>query len=287
MPKKWAMAQISRPFQIALIAVGLLVAVWFVALRGHSPSQSGPAAGAAPASTSAPAATAHASIVPAHSPAVSAAGEEKAAAAPTPIYHGAAPGVEGLTRDINKAHGAVATSQQHAKQFERQSAESSSASAPAASATTTPVVTASTPAASSSSSPVTKVSSTTVAKAPAKAGSKVASTTTAAALHSGEKAVQAELKHGDVVVLLFWNPAGADDVAVRNALRPLASAHRKIVVHEAPAKEVASFGSITRGVQVDQTPTVLIVTKTGVVTPLSGLTDTYSVEQAIEEALRA
>jgi hypothetical protein len=28
------MAQISRPFQIVLVAMGMLIAVWFVALRG-------------------------------------------------------------------------------------------------------------------------------------------------------------------------------------------------------------------------------------------------------------
>ncbi len=280
MPKKWAMAQISRPFQIALIAVGLLVAVWFVALRGHSPSTSGSPAGSSAASAPAPAATAHANPATARSaPPQSAAGEEKAAAAPTPIYHGAAPGVEGLTRAIDKAHGAVATSQQDAKQFEHQSAEPSSAAAPAASA--------SAPASSATTVTVTTVPSKAVAKAPTTAGSKVASTTTAAALHSGQKAVEAELKQGDVVLLLFWNPAGADDLAVRNALRPLASARRKIVVHEAAANQVATFGSITKGIQVDETPTVLIVTKTGRVTPLAGLTDTYSVEQAIAEARRA
>ena len=34
------MTQISRPFQIALAALVLIVAVWFVALRGHSSSGS-------------------------------------------------------------------------------------------------------------------------------------------------------------------------------------------------------------------------------------------------------
>jgi len=268
------MAQISRPFQIALIAVGLLVAVWFVALRGHSPSTSSSGAGAAPTSTTAPAAPAHPTAPAAPSAAVSAAGEAKAAAAPTPIYHGAAPGVEGLTRAIDKAHGAVATSQQDAKHFEGQSAEAATATAPAATASS-PAATAST------STTVTKVTTTAIVKSPASKGS---GATRAAALLSGQRAVEAELKRGDMVVLLFWNPAGADDVAVRNALRPLNSPRRKIVVHEASANQVALFGSITKGVQVDATPTVLIINKAGNVSSLVGLTDTYSVEQAIDEA---
>ena len=40
------MAQLSRPYQVALGAIGLLAAVWFIALRGHSGASGG--AGATP-----------------------------------------------------------------------------------------------------------------------------------------------------------------------------------------------------------------------------------------------
>ena len=43
------MTQISRPFQIVLVAFALFVAVWFVALRAHSSSSSSTALAAAPA----------------------------------------------------------------------------------------------------------------------------------------------------------------------------------------------------------------------------------------------
>ena len=94
---------------------------------------------------------------------------------------------------------------------------------------------------------------------------------------SGQRTVEAELAKGDVVVLLFWNPKGADDVAVHRALQLVLNAHRsarqQIAVQEAQPSRVASFGSITRGVQVYATPTILIVNKHGQTIVLTGLQD--------------
>jgi predicted nucleotidyltransferase len=102
-----------------------------------------------------------------------------------------------------------------------------------------------------------------------------------------QRTVEAELKQGKIVLLLFWNPQGADDVAVRSEVRGLAAHEKKIALHEALAKQVATFGSITRGVQVEQTPTILIINKRGRATTLTGLTDAFSIEQAIAEARRS
>jgi hypothetical protein len=98
--------------------------------------------------------------------------------------------------------------------------------------------------------------------------------------------VEAELKQGKIVVLLFWNPKGADDVAVHEALQRFFAIEpdKHIAVHEASASQVTSFGSITRAVQVYGTPTILIVNRSGQVTTLTGLTDAYAIEQAIDEA---
>ena len=78
------MTQLSRPFQIALAAAGLVLAVWFVALRGHSSSSE----------SSPPAAS---------TPAASSSGGASKPGATGSVYHGSAPGVEGLTHDIAKA----------------------------------------------------------------------------------------------------------------------------------------------------------------------------------------
>lgn len=279
------MTQISRPFQIALVAFALCVAVWFVALRGHGPSSTG-GSGSNPSGASAPAAP-------------SAAAQAKSAAAPTPIYHGAAPGVEGLSRAINKAHGAVAQSQSNAKHLENAEPGGSIPSA-----------------ATGSKQAATSRAVVPQTAAPAKAVVTVTKSTAHAprtvTQHNGipamQAAVEGELKQGKVVLLLFWNPKGADDVAVHTELEVLLAAHReiqrvghakqvqkllktiglelnkKIAVHYASASKVASFGSFTRAVQVYQTPTILIINRHGVTTTLTGLTDAFSIEQTIDEA---
>jgi hypothetical protein len=265
LPKERAMAQLSRPYQIAFVAMAFLVLVWFVALRGHSSSSS--------SSASAPA---------------SAASQAKAAA-PTPVYHGAAPGVEGLTRAIAKAHGAVATSQQNAKELQEKSAQASGQST----ATTTPSTTvthssqavapASTPATTSKSAARTAVKPHKGNGTPAHPGIPAHPGTPAQ-----QKAVESELKGGKVVLLLFWNPKASVDVAVHKELQAVGRKLRgKIAVHDALAKQVGSFGSITKAIQVYQTPTILLVNRHGVTTTLTGLTDVYSLEQTIEEARHA
>jgi hypothetical protein len=288
MPKEGEMTQISRPFQIALLAVGVLMAVWFVALRGHSGSSTPASSGSPAAATSTP------------------------PGAPSSVYHGSAPGVEGLTRAIAKAHGAVATSQQNAKQLQERSAQASGGSpAPAASpAASSPQSTASTghtgsAAGSAHGAPATK-SVTPAAHTP---GAKAAGSPTAVHRTPARQAlVERALKEGKIAVILFWNPKGADDVAVHLELRLLEAVHhlirplanvprvrrelqqyglelqKRFAAFEARANQVTSFGSITHGVQVYGTPTLMIINKRGQVKTLTGLTDAYAIEQTIDEA---
>jgi hypothetical protein len=284
------MTQLSRPFQIALLAMGLLVAVWFVALRGHSSSTSG---SGSPASASAPSASAQAgkATTPGTPKLPLGAAEEKAAAAPTPIYHGSAPGVAGLTRVIAQAHKAVAESQQEVKQREAQSTQASSVNptGPATSASTTssqptPSTTQSRPA---TASPPKSSAGTSTAHATGGAGRPSATQQQSALIGVPAKQALVEhaLKEGKVAVVLFWNPRGDDDVAVRRELQAVGQAlGGKIAVYEASASQVTSFGSITREVQVYQTPTILIVNKHGQIRTLTGLADAFSIEQGIDEA---
>jgi hypothetical protein len=293
MPKHGGMNQISRPFQIAVIAVGVLMAVWFLALRGHSASSpSASSGGSAAAAASTPAG--------------------QAQGAPSSIYHGSAPGVEGLTRAIAKAHGAVATSQQNAKQLAEKSAQASGgSSAPATSpAASSPQATASAGHAGSVAGPAHKAPATASVKpahtAPA---SKAAGSPTAVHRTPARQAlVERALKEGKIAVILFWNPKGADDTAVHSELRLLEAVHHLIrpvanvpkvrhelraynlelqkpfAAFEARANQVTSFGTITHGVQVYGTPTMLVINKRGQVKTLTGLTDAYAIEQTIDEA---
>jgi cytoskeletal protein RodZ len=280
MPKLEEMAQLSRPFQIAFVAVCLLAAVWLFALRGHSTSTSG-SGSTAVVSTSAPATSkpASSSSTPSGS-ASTAAAEAKSAAKPTHIYHGAAPGVEGLTRDINRAHHAVAESQQNAKALEEKSAQASGETAPAQTvSTTTPAAGASTATTAPSATAAPSTRATTPATAHVGSGApKAASGVTVA---RDQREVEAELKQGKVAVLLFWNPKGTDDVLVHRQVQLLS---KRAAVHDALASEVASYGSITRGVQIYATPTILVINKAGKTITLTGLQDVFSIEQAIDEA---
>jgi hypothetical protein len=247
------MTQLSRPYQIALVTLALLVLVWFAALHGRRPT-SGGGSGSSPASSSAPSAP-------------SAAAEAKAAAAPTPVYHGPAPGVGGLTRAIDKAHGAVAQSQQEAHRVE--TSEPSAASSAAAPANHVSARTAAQPLATQ---PVHVHAVPPVAKH-------------AAAVPSMQATVEHELHQGKTVLILFWDRHGSDDVAVHNALPALQHAlGGRVAIHSASAGQAGAFGTITHAVQVTQTPTLLIVNPHGQTTMLTGLTDAFAIQQAVTES---
>lgn len=250
------MTQISRPFQIALVTLVLFVLVWFAALHRRT-SASGGGSGSSPAASSAPAKP-------------SAAAQAKAAAAPTHIYHGAAPGVGGLTRAIDKAHGAVAQSQHEAHRVETSEPSASSAAPAQASHAPAPVTHAPThPAA---------VTPTHVHVTPPVAKHPVAKA-------SMQDTVEHELQRGKTVLILFWNRHGSDDTAVHNALPAVQHAlGGKVAIHSATAGQVGAFGTITHAVQVTQTPTLLIVNPHGQTTVLTGLNDAFAIQQAVAES---
>jgi hypothetical protein len=290
------MTQISRPFQIALIAIVLLGGVWFFALRGHSASTGGSGSPSSSAPAQSP------------TPGTSAAAQAKGAGAATPVYHGPAPGVEGLTRAIARAHEAVATSQQDAKRSEQQSAGASSPSSTAA-APTVPS-TAPSPTRSASKGSTTLHGTGTSGSTRAHKVSRTAAGTITGPdrVPARQVLVEQELKQGAVVAVLFWNPKSVVDVAVHDELQLLLAVHHglrsarnkpqlrrllkavdlelssKIAVQEAPASQVASFGSFTHSVQVYQTPTMLIINPHGQTATLTGLVDAFAIEQAIDEA---
>lgn len=295
MPKLGRMDQISRPFQIALVAVCLFAGVWFFALRGRSTSTSTGASGSTPVATaSSPSVSKPASSSPASSSSTaSVTARAKAEAKTGHIYHGPIPGLEGLTRDIARAHGAVA-------------AVGATPSAPAATHasssanTATHTSTAATHTSGARSAPA--VSTSTIKRAPIRARSGAGRTPARQVL------VEDALHEGKIAVILFWNPKGTDDAIVNDELKLLEAVHhliksqprtpqlrkeleasgleleKRFAAFVSTAGQVASYGSITRGVQVYGTPTVLIVNKSGQTTVLTGLQDAFSIEQAIDEA---
>lgn len=273
------MAQLSRPFQIALVAIVFFALAWLVFLHGHGSSQE-TTASSQPGSSAPATSSSKPSSVPGASLATT---EAKHAAAPTPIYKGSAPGVAGLSKAIAKAHEAVATSQQSARQLEGKSGQASNG-APAAAGTPSAGA-AGTPSASAAhSDPATHTTPATGAKAPSQNGSthRVYGDTVA-----NTSAVESELKAGKTVLILFWNPLASDDRAVRQQVQAAKDKEGgKVAAHYALAKEVGSFGSITRNIPVYQTPTLLVIGSNKKVTTVVGFPDAFGIEQAISEARR-
>lgn len=259
------MTHVSRPFQVGLAAVAVLVAVWLVALRGHSsPSGSTPSAAQQQAPQS----------------------SEPAPTSSSP-YTGSAPGIAGLTRAIEKARGAVASSERGAHQLQQQSDQASGSVA--ATAPSRP---------SGATAPAPSAAGTSSASKAATSHVSATKTHAPAATHRGrlpvsrvtpplQPRVEAQLKAGKIVAILFWNPHAEVDQVVRSELLAAQRAlHGQVAVELAAASQVGALGSFTRAVQVLQTPTILLVNPHGQTSSLTGLTDSFSLQQAIREVRR-
>jgi hypothetical protein len=291
------MTQISRPFQIALVAVVLIAAVWFVALRGHSSASSNESSAPAPAASSASSSASSASTGSAASQSASSSSGGSSSSQGSGTYHGAAPGVDGLTRAIAKARGAVTESERHAKALQQKSAQASGEAQTPSSSASASAHHAATTGGRASKHGTTKTHSSSSAASTKSAASKAASNAatgkpTIATTTSGIPVLQArverELKQGKVAALLFWNPKGTVDKAVRRELQAAGGKlHGKLAISVARSSEVGLFGSFTRSVQVYGTPTILLVNHAGKTASVTGLTDVFSIEQAVKEVKRA
>jgi hypothetical protein len=248
------MAQVSRPFQIGIAAVAVLACVWLFALRGHSSGN-------------------EASSSPPSSPPASASSQP--AGSSTSRTHSSVPGLEGLTKDVQKAHGAVAASERNAAALDKRSQEVTDADGGGSSSASTP-----THGASSASGTATKTATTR----PSTSKSSTVPSATPAAVAQRNSAIEARLGSGGVALILFWNPKGTEDVSVHNVLQRLPAA--KVSVFDASPHEVASFGTLTKSVQIYQTPTLLVIGPDRKAHVITGLTDAYAVQQIIAEALK-
>ena len=72
-----------------------------------------------------------------------------------------------------------------------------------------------------------------------------------------------------VVVLLFWTPKAVEDRAVRKALNGIDRHHGKVLAHAAHIKRIAGYQQITRGAEVSQSPTVVVIDRNRQVSPSS------------------
>jgi hypothetical protein len=255
------MAQISRPFQIALGAVLVLALVWVFAVRAHESNPSQAASVSAPAPRTVSKAEREA------------AARQETARRAAARKHALATHKTSLATHRTTTHTTVAVA--------HRTSPSSSKTVVVAHRTTT------------STHKSTSVSHKTVVRSTAHTVPRASTDPhrTAAGRHArpaGQIAVEGELAHGKTVMLVFWNPHSSVDREVHSQVGALVSGSKgTVVMHSALANQVNMFGSITEVVRVYQTPTILIVNSHGVVSTLTGLTEVFALQQAVREAQHA
>jgi len=173
----------------------------------------------------------------------------------------AAPGVTGLGNDVNAAKDAAAKS------------DAANAKVQAATGGTT----AATPATGTA----TKPAPATAKKPEAPAARKAATATDSAA------SLLSALDRKDTVVLLFRNARASDDRAVEKAVKAIDTHKGNVVVKVAPIAKVARYEAITRGAEVMQSPTVLVIGPDHKARAVVGFTTTRELDQVVADTLAA
>ena len=88
------------------------------------------------------------------------------------------------------------------------------------------------------------------------------------------------------MVMLFWNKRAYDDQAVRRELRGINRHKGKVQVHVASINDVARYAPITRGVNLEQSPTVVVV-KGDTADALVGYVDRDTINQSVSDVMRS
>jgi hypothetical protein len=101
------------------------------------------------------------------------------------------------------------------------------------------------------------------------------------------KDVRGAVAKRKVLVLLFYNNRSADDRAVRRALSHVNTYGGQVVVAPHWIKTVARYQAITRGVDVEQSPTIVIADRNLKAETLVGYVDEKTINQTVVNALLA
>ena len=88
------------------------------------------------------------------------------------------------------------------------------------------------------------------------------------------------------LVMLFWNKRAYDDQAVRHELKHVNRHKGKVQVHVASINDVARYAPITRGVNLEQSPTVVVV-KGNTADALVGYVDRGTINQTVSDVMRS
>jgi hypothetical protein len=175
---------------------------------------------------------------------------------PVPQAPPTAPGVKGLTNDIQKAKDASATSDAANAKLQAATGgqDTANGTAPA----------------------------TTTAKPATGAAAKGADAAVAGLPVRVQKALDAK----KILVLFLYNPKGADDRLTKKAVAKIDRWNGQVVVQKANVAKVARYGKIARGANVEQSPTIVVVDRNQKAERLVGFQDKRSVDQAVVDAMR-
>jgi hypothetical protein len=99
-------------------------------------------------------------------------------------------------------------------------------------------------------------------------------------------AVLRDVSRGKVAVLLFWDRRLSDDRAVHRAVMDLNRRGGRVKVHTAAIGDLADYQSITRGVPVVTSPTVLVIDRAARARAIGGLSVRDELEQHVRKALK-
>ena len=174
-----------------------------------------------------------------------------------------APGVTGLAKDAAKAKNAVAAANAAAARSE--------AAANAAGGSSTATKPSATTAKPPTATPVK----------PAKPA--VPGLADDAAPGDPSRPLLAAVDAGKVVVLLFWNKHASDDRATRQGLRSVNLHAGKVVASAVTIDDVGRYEAITRGVQVLESPTVLVIGAGGKAREITGYAQAKEIDQTVSD----
>jgi hypothetical protein len=135
--------------------------------------------------------------------------------------------------------------------------------------------------------PSTGVNTNPATQVPATGSSTQPAPITKEALARLPKDVRGAVSDHKVMVLLFYNNRSIDDRAVRRHLAGVNKRGGQIFVDAHWIKSVARYQAITRGAEVVQSPTVVVVDRNLKAQTLVGYVDTETIDQSALDALRA
>ncbi len=108
---------------------------------------------------------------------------------------------------------------------------------------------------------------------------------TPASTHHRVNAVTRALNAHKTLALLFYNPAGADDRAVRNELAAVPVHHGRVVKLAVPLTELSRYQVVTNSVMVSASPTLVLIDGARHASTLVGFADRFEIAQRVADAL--